>query len=895
MRPICSPVELLGSPCHGFSSRGVHNTKIHISSHRQPRQGQLHVRNIHTTLGHSLPRATASAKLTIIKFNRYADRRWAHFVDQAALIAGAPSHDPAADDGPHKFEIALDALLVALRQEDPVKLYFCLLDLTQGARLEDPAFCEIVQRIPATTFSEILRTFDPFNISKHVDSAPDITISFGAALHTPLGDLINKWGVKILYVRIFNRLRLIQQARRASFDINSQQTPLLNDYIVLIRCAGAISDIKAAKNVYYELDSDGLFKWKHPGIFTEFIKARYLTEALYANNDLARFRLRPLSLHRSGTFVPEPLINRLKHLQANMTNLGMHRFGQNANEPYFAEHLIRILRRRKPLHMLQVWAARHYSMRFGDEALICAFLKANGRNGRILDNNTLLKGCWGIKIIRHTTEEGPELVITGGIDLPPDSCLCPTAALLDAIVHGYGSMGEITLALKLVQFISQRYAMPVPDAVWSDLLSYTRIMLTKPAVTEWNITGFLTKIAKTENMIDIWQICTNEPYNFNPGLKDYYNLVASTMGTNGPTAMTLQAIQRIRPLYDKAMEQLQDAWVELVAITRQGMPNHAAYRRYRVLQSRKHQIWYRFHYLVIQILKHANPAHIDDDLPVRWIPKLLLELTPFLPRKIKYRIATGVVEFEPDEPRLRLTRHASQAMLQPDLKNMDLFGLQEEENKDMDEVDENGPIIPDQPLMLREEEENNEVEEDEEDSVVSGWHITDYRPPDNAISSEKKTTVNQEKDLSPSMEKEEADDDYLVDQESDMYKPACDRVLQQDQYPGDTADDIDERDEDHRTRQNSKPLQQWFTPTQLIVRPAHMYRPRYNGPHNEVTLTSLRYDGKEFTGYHDDPIMKHWAAHRVLNTTVCTVGVPVNLDENASTKELADQLRLIRT
>lgn len=529
-----------------------------------------------------------------------------------------------------------------------MELYFCLLELTRGADKNDPVFCAEIQSIPATTFSEILRCFDPVNISDHVDSAPEIKISYGAASFTPLGELVNKWGVKVLYVRIFNRLRLLRAARRVARDRSFR--PVLNDYAIMLKWAGATSDIKAAKEVWKEMKEDGFADWNHAELSAEFVKARWLTENLYANHDLARLRLRPLDMFRSSVTYPIDTVNSLKHLAANMIDLQKHRFGQNVSELYFAEPLTRLLRSRKPLMRFQRRAMIRRGIP-GDEKLVCAFLKANGRQGRISDSLSLLASCWRILVFRD--QETRAYRIEGGEDFAPGSARAPTTALLDAVATCFGNMGEINLAVKLVDFISKRFGIPVPDKVWSDLLDFARIHQSKPASTEWRRAQFHQKIPERDTTLGIWELCTQEPHNFKPGIRDYYNLVKCLLTGSASISGPLEALRQIKPLYDEAAEALRAAWLELVLVTGQGVPNHAAYRRYRLAQSRKHYAWYCFHYAGRQMLKSVAPHRVDAPNAVKHIPDLIKEFGAFLRAGVVYHTATGEVELHNDASRLK--------------------------------------------------------------------------------------------------------------------------------------------------------------------------------------------------------------------------------------------------
>ncbi|KAG6365761.1 hypothetical protein INS49_007372 [Diaporthe citri] len=557
------------------------------------------------------------------------------------------------------YHAAVKALLHALRRGDTFKLYLCLVSLVRGHKTETEsrAFIEAVASIPATTFSEILRNFDPKKVAEEIDTAPDLNISYGAAVRTPLGELVNKWGIKILYVRILRRLLHIQLARRKAGLV-----PLMNDYPILMRCAGATSNHRVAKDIWYSMVDDRRANFRTSEAYSEFIKAKYLAEKMYANNDLSRFRVRPLDMHRVSLLLPGRVRLRLRYMAARITDRRKHRFGSDIHERFFDQPMTRIFRMRRPLMKLQRTTMLR-GFQNANEDLICALLKVNGRAARQFASNSLLMHNWGI-IITIDKETGG-ITIGGGITHPPDSPRAPTAALLDAIVHCYCCMGEVTLAVKLLDFVSQRFDIPVPDHVWSDLIEYTRVMESKPAANEWAIAGFPLKGARPNQVLEVWSLCTQAPHSFRPGARDYYNLIKSLVRKTQPMLKPVEALRQIKPLYDDAVDACEQAWCELMQTTQQDVPNHLAFRRYKALEARRNHMWYMFHYSSYLILKGVRPGIINDETAVREIPKLVGEFWQFLPRKVSYSIATGDVEFSSEAVRERDVVEVEQIVEKP--------------------------------------------------------------------------------------------------------------------------------------------------------------------------------------------------------------------------------------
>ncbi|KAJ0106850.1 hypothetical protein J7T55_014926 [Diaporthe amygdali] len=736
-----------------------------------------------------------------------------------------PSDDSARSGSITYYHAAVEALLCALRKGDTFQLYLCLMNLVRGYETESGArvFTEAVASIPATTFSEILRSFDPNNIADKIDTAPGLNISWGVAVHTPLGELVNKWGVKVLYVRILRRLRRIQLARR-----QAKIVPLLNDYVVMIRCAGATSDIGLAKDVWLSMTGDHRANFRHSELYTEFIKARYLTEKIYANNDLVRLRLRPLDMHRSSLNLPGKVHLKLRHLSARITDLRKHRFGSNAHERFFDEPLTMLLRKRDPLRKLErtAWLRVLTGSGIGEE-LICALLKANGRAGRLRANNSLLKKHWGVLI--HIDKETDEITLEGGHTYPPGSPRAPTAVLLDAIVQGYCCQGEVALATRLLDFMSQRFNIPVPDHVWSDLIEYTRVMQTKPVQNEWAIAKFRRKATKADHVLQVWALCTEAPYSFQPQARDYYNLIRSLVKQGQPMVRPIEALRQIRPLYEDVVDACEQAWCELMQTTGQRVTNLAAFRRYKVLQARRNYMWYMFHHSIYLILKDLRPGRSDDQSAVREIPKLLGDFEQFLPLNISYKVATGVLEFSSDNALEKNMVEVKQAVMK-------------------------SPPLSEAASSAQDDGDDEWLQEPWEDEETEGEHLLQQLLPAES-------------------EVEAVSEDQAVDSKSS--------ATEDEQVP----------------EYISTP--QWASASRESEKPAYLYRPRFSGPSDQLSMLTIRRDGGEFTGFYDDPLRRHFAAHRLIRTTRRVVGVPVDMvrfkDRRRRHAKMVDEVLRMRT
>lgn len=82
--------------------------------------------------------------------------------------------------------------------------------------------------------------------------------------------------------------------------------------------------------------------------------------------------------------------------------------------------------------------------------------------------------------------------------------------------------------------------------------------------------------------------------------------------------------------------------------------------------------------------------------------------------------------------------------------------------------------------------------------------------------------------------------------------------------------------------------------SQVAARPAYMFRPRHTAPEGQESMVALRRDGQEFTGYHGDPLRKHFAAHRVVRKAWKYVAVPVDLEAEQSVRGMMAHLLWMR-
>lgn len=144
--------------------------------------------------------------------------------------------------------------------------------------------------LPVNSFSELLRAVDPLTVlAKDVDPTAGKFVGPGFATRSAIGPYFDKWGRRRLYTLLFKSLRVLVKLR---LDANKPLQP--SDIRVLLRCAGAASDLTGGERVW-EL---ALRMRLQDGLFEDYLKMRFLTEPLYNQYDYERMRVRPIDLHR---------------------------------------------------------------------------------------------------------------------------------------------------------------------------------------------------------------------------------------------------------------------------------------------------------------------------------------------------------------------------------------------------------------------------------------------------------------------------------------------------------------------------------------------------------------------------------------------------------------------
>ncbi|PHH64711.1 hypothetical protein CDD82_1735 [Ophiocordyceps australis] len=486
---------------------------------------------------------------------------------------------------------------------------------------------------------------DPLG-SPHLDVAYGLCISQGQAQASDLGSLMDSFGVRHHHRHVLAGMQCLLKLRNQGSPFRLMPA----DYQVLLRCAGAALDFQAAKNFWADMAIQGLQTRRTTDTWTDFIKARFLTEPVYYQFHVGRVALSARHLHSNRSPLPMAVLKRMEKLRFSI-NAGM-REPWNRRRDDMAEDVMRLLRRRHGYrgyngHWLR---ALFYGVAM-DEALLCASIIAFARSGSLqMIEDVILLDYYGIHIVR----QDDSVQVSGGHDVPLDSPIMPTARLLNAIVDGLGSISHTALAGQLVDFISCRYAIQVPAETWSKLLNWTYVCSSKPLCQMRRLHGGLEATIPTpRDVTRLWSVMTSPPHSIEPSFDDCNLFIRALIHLGAVTAAVETLRNEAIPRYKQLVRSHQQALLDEVLVNDVAPSPRATHRRRRAQALHDHA-----RLCITACLSNllstvsSTRSHRNGSAVQVLVPDVVGEFADFLPPQVRYRSAQGLVQLlRPDANR----------------------------------------------------------------------------------------------------------------------------------------------------------------------------------------------------------------------------------------------------
>lgn len=567
----------------------------------------------------------------------------------AAAAAAAPRQHQSPELLTLRDRTGLEDLFRALQTQDSILLHKAFIEWTSV--LADPsspfhdAAVRQAQELSGPSFSEILRSLDPMASEKH-DVAHGLNLTPGHTQFTNASALVDEFGVRRRHRQLLRGMQALMQARS-----ESRHSLTTADYEVLIRCAGISVDLLAAKRFWNAMAGQGLQESRTAKTWTEFIKSRFMTEPAYYQFDRSRVAVMARDLYSNRETLPSANLKRMDNMRLSINALKMEPWNRRVDEP--DEDLRRVFRRKTDFRSYRAhWIRGLYYGHEIDTELLSVSLIAFARSSSLRSiKEFIFKSYYGIHIDEQSVPGRIE--ISGGIDLPADSPIRPNERFLSAIVDALGSMSHIALGMKLLDFVSRRYDVPIPRETWSNLLNWTYLCASKPFKPLRRLHGdFPSTATSAADVRLVWDVMTSEPYNIAPTFEDY-DIYIKTLISQRAFGRALGLIRgHILPAYEHVVQEHQLA-VQDEVLQNGIAPSGTATQQAARLEAQTYKEYLHHHISswFDRLLKtaSANKGHREGDVMKTMIPNLVVEFGDFFHHQIQYRTAQGVVRIHRPE------------------------------------------------------------------------------------------------------------------------------------------------------------------------------------------------------------------------------------------------------
>jgi hypothetical protein len=400
--------------------------------------------------------------------------------------------------------------------------------------------------------------------------------------------------------------------------------------------------------------------------WTEFLKARFMTDPIYYQFDRARVSVTPrdvitkkkiiLDGHVHGTLL---WMDRIRHSTNAFKQLPWNRRRDEVDED-----IRRLLRRADKTDFRSFW--NHWMRTIlhphdVNEELLCASMVAFSRsNDQDAIFEMILEPYYGIELDKERK------TIRGGRDITKDSPIRPSHRLLHAITEAFGAMYEISTGMQLIDLISRRYSVSIPHEVWSSLLSWTYLCASKtyrPVREVVNESGSdKQNVIIKKDVLHVWDTMIGAPYNIRPTFEDAVIFVKALLQSRYIGTANKYIRSTLMPFYQAAVDECTEATFDemLLSDAADGVKNGKAepstmlayglsgrhhIQRRQAAEARKDYIFNRISALFNDIPKVASQSrgHRSGRATRRIIPALARDFPQFFLNGIRYRTSSGKV------------------------------------------------------------------------------------------------------------------------------------------------------------------------------------------------------------------------------------------------------------
>jgi len=374
------------------------------------------------------------------------------------------------------LEAAKSKVRRALQQQKPYVLMSALLKA-----LHDPTF---VPSLPATTFHEIIRFLDPkyfLQDLKHIhrDLHPAQIRIYGND-EPQIQEIFDDYEAIVDFI-LHNRTR---HGRRLG----------LEEYRILLKALSHTGNSKAAYRVWVSMLEESI----EPDLdcYNAYYQARCWSNAYHP---VERFKLR---------VIPMTMKYRQAPLRRHSRRLPGYSVGRGGLKATISETFVDMIEQ-------------------GIMADVRAFsllMTALAKEGDLAGVKSILKQVWDIDADSPADMDEDPQKPNG---LAYESPLYPNEQVLWTIADIFGSNNDIPAALRVVDYVSRRYSIPISTRVWGVLLEWTYVLSQRRSHKarsgpDW--TGIALGQLPLRSVESLWNTMTSDPYSIEPtmGMYDRY-------------------------------------------------------------------------------------------------------------------------------------------------------------------------------------------------------------------------------------------------------------------------------------------------------------------------------------------------------------------------------------
>jgi hypothetical protein len=536
--------------------------------------------------------------------------------DTPDILSSSPHHDePTTPD----MSLARARITHLLRTRDPVRLMGCL--------TQSPDLYKLVASLPRATFLEILRVLDPSHFIPPYKEADRFLQPYSMTQPFPHNRSLDTLFKRPEIQKRFNAF--IRQVNRIISVRREGGHPLrIAEYSYLLNCARLMGDNYMASEVWSSMQSAGVAP--DTTCFNNFMEAKCWGQAyFYEEREPENLRVIPLNYNK-----------RVLPLEERPVGFRGYRTGPQGLLPEIMGIFKSMVERGEP----------------ADLGTFTHLMTALGREGDIGGVKKILRDAWNINVDDILAFDGsapedanPDLVPK---QLSPSSPLFPSTRLLFIVAHVFCINNDCAAAMRLVDFISRHYSIPIPLELWEHLMVWTYTLSNRWS-TAMRKQGHSNPVAKPV-VWDLWQTMRGEPYNVVPTMPLYHHVLMS-LAMRHHYHLMLHVMREARPMYTNTDLKRYDAVKKHIREDRKnnGVVSPTTQRNAE-LAVMENQEAYRFLQKWVNfILKGRRfPGRRDREFQLRAFPLLIKEWSRFLRPRVIVQTLDFTVELQRDQVRV---------------------------------------------------------------------------------------------------------------------------------------------------------------------------------------------------------------------------------------------------